>query len=358
VLFGPNPAFSVNVVSDTQIIAQIPNGVGTVNVTVQSGQNETDNISSNPNANVNAPIFGYGTSASTPTHFFTFVPPTVAGIQVNGGTAQRSEVHSLAITFSAPVVFAGGSFNAAAAFQLEHVQDSTNIQHLQAAVTSNLSGQTVVTLSFTTTGNAAAEIDPVSAQHGGAPSLADGRFQLTIFAANVTGLGGLALNNGSNYVSPADTLGGGSGQLGLYRIFGDSTGNGIVDQLDLAQFQSTNNASVGNPVYISYLDADNSGVVDQLDLAQFRIRFNGDVFGPQVPGATPPSPGGASGGSSPIQMAAVSIHRHPAPNTFDRGDFAVAVSSIGNPVSPVAVTDEPWPDDVFMGSRFRRRPFI
>ena len=73
VLFGTMPSLSVTYVSDTQITAVVPNGSGTVNITVQSGQQEVDNVSSNPNANVNAPIFGYGTSAVTSAAQFTFV---------------------------------------------------------------------------------------------------------------------------------------------------------------------------------------------------------------------------------------------------------------------------------------------
>jgi hypothetical protein len=48
-----------------------------VDVTVQSGIKETDTISGNPNANVNAPVFGYGTSALTATDKFTYIvtPP-------------------------------------------------------------------------------------------------------------------------------------------------------------------------------------------------------------------------------------------------------------------------------------------
>ena len=48
-------------------------GSGTVNITVQSGVVKTDNISSNPDANVTKPIFGYGTSAVTTTGQFTYV---------------------------------------------------------------------------------------------------------------------------------------------------------------------------------------------------------------------------------------------------------------------------------------------
>ena len=61
VFFGTTAATVVTYISDSQITAVVPSGTGTVNVTVQSGVNETD--PNNPSDNVNAPIFGYGTSA-------------------------------------------------------------------------------------------------------------------------------------------------------------------------------------------------------------------------------------------------------------------------------------------------------
>jgi hypothetical protein len=214
---------------------------------------------------------------------YEYQPITVANIQVNDGSAQRSEVRSITVTFSGPVSFTGG--NAAAAFQLQHVQDATIVNNLAAAVSTNGSGQTVVTLTFTTTGNAATEIDPVSARNGGAASLADGRYSLTVLGSAVTdaafgwNLDGDADGTpGGNYFNPADTLGGGPGQLRLYRIFADTNGDGVVDQQDLGQFRATLNAGSGNPLYLSILDADNSGVVDQIDLGQFRGRFNAGVF--------------------------------------------------------------------------------
>ena len=213
----------------------------------------------------------------------TGTAPSVLSIVVNNGEVQRSEVRRMAVTFSGPVAFEGGNANAAAAFQLNHLTDSNNVA-LSAAVAANAQGQTVVTLTFS-----GAETDPLSAENGGSASLADGRYSLTIFSASVSGPGGQALNGGGpsgNYVSPTDTLGGGAGELELYRLFGDATGNGVADQLDLAQFRAANNSSIGNPAYVPYLDADNSGAIDQIDLGQFRQRNNSSVF-PMTPGGTP-----------------------------------------------------------------------
>jgi hypothetical protein len=78
------------------------------------------------------------------------------------------------------------------------------------------------------------------------------------------------------YVSPADTAG--SIQLGLFRLFGDATGNGYVDAVDEGQFRQTYESGVGNPLYLAYLDADNSGYVDAQDHYQFLERDNANVF--------------------------------------------------------------------------------
>jgi hypothetical protein len=72
VFFGGTAAGPVSVLGDTLLTVTVPGGSGTVDVTVQSGTNETDTVSSNPNANVNAPIFGYGTSAKTIADQFTY----------------------------------------------------------------------------------------------------------------------------------------------------------------------------------------------------------------------------------------------------------------------------------------------
>jgi hypothetical protein len=154
---------------------------------------------------------------------------------------------------------------------------------LQAAVSTNPSGQTVVTLTFDNSNPAV--IDQTSLANGGAASLADGRYRLAISSAAVSGLGG-ALDGdangtaGGDFQSPDDTSGGGAGQVGLYRLFGDATGNGVVDLVDLQEFRGTFNVSSPNPGYLAYLDADNNGTVDLIDLQDFRGRFNENVFVP------------------------------------------------------------------------------
>jgi uncharacterized delta-60 repeat protein len=205
--------------------------------------------------------------------------PATASVQVNDGSAQRSEVRSITVTFSGPVTFAGGNTNAAAAaaFRLTHVQTGGNVD-LTATVATDARGRTVVTLAFS-----GAETDPVSAQHGGIPSLADGRYVLTIFDTSVTGADGGALDGdgdgtaGGNYVSPADTYQGTG--LHLYRLFGDANGDGVVDPVDLNYFRNTFNVNNSQAAFLAFLDANNDGVVDPTDLNVFRTRFNTNIYG-------------------------------------------------------------------------------
>jgi hypothetical protein len=76
VFFGSTAATSVTFVSDSQITAVVPAGVGTVNVQVQSGVNATD--PNNPIDNVNNPIFGYGISAISTADQFTYSTQTIS----------------------------------------------------------------------------------------------------------------------------------------------------------------------------------------------------------------------------------------------------------------------------------------
>ena len=114
--------------------------------------------------------------------------------------------------------------------------------------------------------------------------MADGRYQLIVNGAAVTDASlGWTLDGdgngvpGGNYVTPAEP-GPSTGGLHLYRLFGDATGDGLVDLNDLAAFRGAFNAASGSAGYLAYLDADNSGTIDLPDLAEFRNRFNHSVF--------------------------------------------------------------------------------
>jgi hypothetical protein len=196
----------------------------------------------------------------------------VQSVAVNGGSAQRSEVRSLTVTFSAQVTIAGNPFTL------------TRIGGGAVGVVMGTpmldQGRTVVTLTVT----GSAEIDPQSVLNGGSASLADGRYQLSIANGAITGAGGALDGDGNGtagggYVSPQDSAGSGAGRFfGLYRLFGDADGNGVVDLVDLGALRAAFNAGVGDPAYVDFLDADHNGTVDLVDLGAFRTRFNATVF--------------------------------------------------------------------------------
>ncbi len=90
VFFGSTVASTPNVLGDTRISVVVPAGSGTVDVTVQSGLYEPDTNDS-PGANVNAPIFGYGTSATNAADKFTYVPaPRILRASASGGNFAMS----------------------------------------------------------------------------------------------------------------------------------------------------------------------------------------------------------------------------------------------------------------------------
>jgi hypothetical protein len=144
VFFGSNNAPQVIVLSDTQLSVTAPDGSGTVSVTVQSGTNETDYDSDSPSANVNAPIFGYGTSDLTSSDKFKYTAaparPTIESIELsgekllasgtnNGGTGTTYQVlaaSSLLTPLTNWTVVTNGTFDAKGNFSFTNVIALTN----------------------------------------------------------------------------------------------------------------------------------------------------------------------------------------------------------------------------------------
>jgi hypothetical protein len=188
--------------------------------------------------------------------------PQVVGVQENGGAAQRSKVSAVTVTFNAVMTFANPS-NVAAAFQLTRAGGGAVGGFTGTATTSG--GATTVTL----TNFSGAETD--------LGSLADGVYTLHVFAAQVT-VGTVHLDGDGDGTAGGDYVLAGTQANGLFRLFGDATGDGHVDLSDLAAFRGAYNAGTGNPAYLAYLDADNSGVIDLTDLAEFRNRYNTTLF--------------------------------------------------------------------------------
>jgi hypothetical protein len=180
------------------------------------------------------------------------VPAVVQSLVVNDGSAQRSMVTSITVTFNAAVTLPR---DPATAFSLTGPNGAIA---LSVDLSQSTATRTVAKLTFTGPGVVAV-------------SLADGRYKLRVLAAQVTDAFGQPLDGdgdgqpGGDYVStPA---------ANLFRLFGDSDGSGAVDALDLLRFRQAFGHAAPDPAYLAYFDYDGNGAVDALDLFQFRPRL-------------------------------------------------------------------------------------
>ncbi|MBX7104885.1 MAG: metallophosphoesterase [Gemmataceae bacterium] len=177
-------------------------------------------------------------------------PPSVVSVQTNGAaTGQHSRVTNLVVTFSEPVTIA----NPASAFQLVRTSGGP-------AGTIGLSASqagSAVTLTFTPGGTI--PLEPGS-------SLPDGRYQLTVVATGVAGIGNYLDGSGNGKYDPLDPAGDNHVST-TWRLFGDANGDATVDSADFLAFRLTFLST--SPVF----DADGDGQVGPNDFLQFRLRF-------------------------------------------------------------------------------------
>ena len=178
-------------------------------------------------------------------------PPTVAGVVVNGGAAQRSRVTQINVTFSTPVNLAAG------AFTLTRVGRPNGQAGDNAAVVANfttqlVNGQTVATLTFSGTNTTAGSLD-------------DGNWTLTVDHTKVTAVSGGA------------TMAADYTQTGIKRLFGDVNGDGFVNITDLGAFRAAIGSQAGDGAYDPALDYDGNGFINIADLGAFRDRIGSSI---------------------------------------------------------------------------------
>jgi hypothetical protein len=179
------------------------------------------------------------------------VAPTVDGIQVNDGAAQRSKVNSLTVTF-------GGSLTAsdvdAGAFSLTRAEDGTAISVNVESVTSS-GGKTQIVLTFSG--------DDVVGE-----SLADGHYTLTIDGSKIHDDLGQAAD------ADGDGFAGGVKTSSFHRLFGDVNGDGQVDASEVAFAAHYNGTRAGDADYLWYLDFDGNGLINGRDQSQVARRVH------------------------------------------------------------------------------------
>lgn len=190
----------------------------------------------------------------------------VGTVQTFFGTLfNTSMVNTIKVTFDQPVMFPNGI---SAAFKLSRVGQPSGGPSVSAALgavnfSASASGN-VVTITVAGGGT-------VPLEANGSGSLIDGRYQLTVVAANVTtSVGELDGNgdgsDGDDYVSPS------SGLDQVRRLFGDWDRDNDVDAADFGRFRAG-----FQPVNDLIFDFDNDADVDAADFGSFRARFGVSV---------------------------------------------------------------------------------
>jgi hypothetical protein len=149
--------------------------------------------------------------------------PAVQSVQVNDGSAQRSMVTSLTITFAAPV----GAVP-------------------PGSVVINAGSVALVPTAFAVAGNQlTVRFTGLAGVVGG--SLPDGRYSLAVSGRTVAA---------------------------FFRLFGDVNGDGRVDATDLAAFTAAYRSRSGMASYRSYFDYNADGMIDSTDYYQILARLN------------------------------------------------------------------------------------
>ena len=170
--------------------------------------------------------------------------PLTANIVVNDGSAQRSLVKQLSVTFSEPATFPNGL---AAGFTLTRTGPGEPVGTVPLTLVQ--SGQTV-TATF---------LDPTFAPFGG--SLIDGRYTLRLNATAITATAG-QLDGDANGIVGGDAV------VNFHRLFGDANGDRTVDAGDFSAFGNAFGTTAN-----SIFDFNGDGTIDAGDFAEFGNRF-------------------------------------------------------------------------------------
>lgn len=172
-------------------------------------------------------------------------PRKVESVVVNDGSAQRSMVNRITVTFDGVALLDPG------AIELRR-QDGALVHFLLDV--SVVGGRTVAVLSF-------------AGPEFVGESLADGNYTLTIRADRVHDRWGRDLDG------DGDGAAGGDRWDRVARLFGDSDGDGDVDAADRVRFRPAFGTATDEPDYRWFFDFDGDGDVDGRDNGQFNRRF-------------------------------------------------------------------------------------
>jgi hypothetical protein len=192
-------------------------------------------------------------------HLLSDVSPRALDFSVNGGQTQRSLVGSLSLRFTA-------------ASNLQDLIDSGEVADVVTVVDSSTgvsAGLSPRHFRWDATTNTLL-VDLTVDGFGGSTRrlLGDGSYRLQIRTAalmNPDGMDALFRDDDGNN----------DGLLayGFHQLFGDTDGDGDVDNADAFAFKSAMNKRLGEDGYQAFLDLDGNGVIDAFDFAEMKKRY-------------------------------------------------------------------------------------
>lgn len=178
----------------------------------------------------------------------------VTGIELAGGSSQRSRVESLEVTFDSEVNIA------ADAFQVNRRGTGGGPVGFTWSALTNGSGQTVATLVF----------DGAFTEFG---SLVDGNYELIIDSSKVTNTIGDELDGDRDGVAGGNLVFGADEADGFFRLFGDFNGDRSNGFLDFTRMRAAFGTAEGDADYLGFFDFNDDGAIGFVDFVQFRGRF-------------------------------------------------------------------------------------
>jgi hypothetical protein len=177
----------------------------------------------------------------------------IHAIQVGDGTAQRSRVESVSVTFDGLVIIDADAFVV--------TKRGTGGGAVGVSVTTReVSGRTVADLTFS----------------GGFVefrSLKDGNYELLIDAGKIRNGAGFGLDGNQDGATGDDYLFGETAADRFFRYFGDGDGDRDVDATDYGRLGLTYRKILGQVGYNRSLDFDGDGDVDATDYGRFSLRY-------------------------------------------------------------------------------------
>ncbi len=178
-----------------------------------------------------------------------------APVQIGDGTAQRSSVKNLRVTFDGAIVIASG------AFVVDKLGTGGGAVTTTHTAVVNGSGQTVVTLEFS---------DGFTRGAGG--MLSDGYYRLTIDGTKIT-RGAQQLDANGDGVGGDQVLLGSAESDNFFALYGDVSGDGLVGVTEFGLFRSTFGRGSSDVGYDARFEYEGDNVIGVSDFGQFRSRF-------------------------------------------------------------------------------------